>query len=161
MIEEQAQVVEIKGTKLILQAQTQSTCGSCAVNKSCGTSVLSKVVGRKFTQFEAENTIGAEVGDTVIVGIAEDALLKGSMVMYAVPILGMLVLAVLAELLLPELAARDLAIAVSGIMGLIFGSITSRWYFQRQSSVHLYAPVVLRKVISANSSLSSINTTSR
>lgn len=161
MIEEQAQVIEVKGAKLILQAQTQSTCGGCAVNKSCGTSLLSKVVGRKFTQFEAENNIGADVGDTVIVGIAEDALLKGSMVIYAVPILGMIVLAVLAEFMLPELAARDLAIAASGIMGLIFGSITARWYFQRQSSVHLYAPVVLRKVEPANSSLPFIITTSR
>ena len=34
MIEEQAQVIEIRGGQLILQAQTQSTCGSCAVNRS-------------------------------------------------------------------------------------------------------------------------------
>ncbi len=148
MIEEQAQVVEIKGDVLLLQAQTQSACGSCAANKGCGTSLLSKVVGRKFTQFQADNSVNANVGDTVIVGIPEDALLKGSMVMYLIPIVAMLIFALLADYFLTELMpSRDLMIAVTAIMGLVFGSLVSKWYFSRQSSVHLFAPVVLRKII--------------
>jgi sigma-E factor negative regulatory protein RseC len=148
MIEEQAQVVEIRGAQLVLQAQTQSACGSCAASKGCGTSVLSKVVGRKFTRFQAQNSIDAEVGDTVVVGISEDALLKGSVVMYIIPILGMLVFALAADYFLAALVEyRDLAIAVSGIMGLVFGSLLSKWYFQRQASRQRFTPVVLRKII--------------
>ena len=148
MIEEQAQVVEIRGNQLVLQAQTQSACGSCAASKGCGTSVLSKVVGRKFTRFQAENNIDAEVGDTVVVGISEDALLKGSVVMYIIPIMGMLGFALVADYYLDALVEyRDLAIAASGIIGLVFGSLLSKWYFQRQSSVQRFAPVVLRKIM--------------
>ncbi|NOQ87707.1 MAG: Fis family transcriptional regulator [Gammaproteobacteria bacterium] len=147
MIEEQAQVVEVRGDQLVLQAQTQSACGSCSASKGCGTSVLSKVVGRKFTRFQAENNIDAEVGDTVIVGISEDALLKGSVVMYVIPILGMLFFALAADYLLTAIDYRDLAISASGIMGLVFGSLMSRWYFQRQSSAQSFTPVVLRKII--------------
>ena len=150
MIEEQAQVIEIKGDQLILQAQTQSTCGSCAVNKGCGTSVLSKVVGRKFTQFQAENNIGAEVGDTVIVGIAEDALLKGSLVMYIMPIIAMLIFALIADYLLIEMAVRDLFVAISGVAGLVFGSLFARQYFQQKSRAHQFVPVVLRKAALQN-----------
>jgi len=153
MIEEQAQVIEIRGRQLILQAQTQSTCGSCAVNKSCGTSVLSKVVGRKFTQFQAENNIAAEVGDTVIVGIAEDALLKGSLVIYIIPIIGMLAFALVADYLLADIAVRDLFVAASGVAGLIFGSLLARQYFLQKNNAHQFAPVVLRKVASQNASL--------
>jgi len=153
MIEEQAQVIEIQGEQLLLQAQTQSTCGSCAVNKSCGTSVLSKVVGRKFTQFQAENNIDAKVGDTVIVGIAEDALLKGSLVMYIMPIMGMLVFALIADYLLADMAVRDLFIATSGVAGLFFGSLFARQYFLLKSTKHQFAPVVLRKVALQNASL--------
>ncbi len=153
MIEEQAQVIEIQGNQLILQAQTQSTCGSCAVNKSCGTSVLAKVVGRKFTQFQAENNIGAEVGDTVVVGIAEDALLKGSLAIYILPIIGMLVFALIADYLLAEMAARDLYIAASGVAGLVFGSLLARLYFLQKSSTYQFAPIVLRKVVLQNASL--------
>ncbi len=148
MIEEQAQVVEIIGSQLVLQAQTQSACGSCSASKGCGTSVLSKVIGRKFTRFQVANNIDAEVGDTVVVGISEDALLTGSLVMYIIPILGMLVFALLANTSLDvHVQYRDLSIAASGIMGLVLGSLLSRWYFQRQSSRQRFTPVVLRKII--------------
>jgi sigma-E factor negative regulatory protein RseC len=148
MIEEQAQVIEIKGDILFLQAQTQSACGSCSANKGCGTSLLAKVVGRKFTHFQAENNVNAKVGDIVVVGLAEDALLKGSMVMYIIPILAMLVFALLADYLLASDALyRDLMIAATSMMGLVWGSLLSKWYFARESSVRIFAPVVLRKII--------------
>ena len=148
MIEEQAQVIELDGDKLILQAQTQSACGSCSANKGCGTSLLSKVIGRKFTSFQAQNNVNAVVGDTVIVGIPEDALLKGSLVMYAIPVMGMLIFAVLADFALgASVGSRDLMIAASAIMGLVFGSLISKGYFQRQSSIQLFSPVILRKII--------------
>lgn len=148
MIEEQAQVVEMDGDQLVLQAQTRSSCGSCAASKGCGTSVLSKVVGRKFSRFHADNSVDAEVGDTVIVAISEDALLRGSLVMYMIPIMGMLVFALVSDQLLDLLAEnRDLLIAGSGIAGLVSGSLLSRWYFQRRVNVHRFRPVVLRKIV--------------
>lgn len=148
MIEEQAQVVEMNGDQLVLQAQTQSSCGSCAASKGCGTSVLSKVVGRKFSRFHADNSVDAVVGDTVIVGISEDALLRGSLVMYMIPIIGMLVFALVSDQMLDLLAEnRDLLIAGSGIAGLVSGSLLSRWYFQRRVNVHRFRPVVLRKIV--------------
>jgi sigma-E factor negative regulatory protein RseC len=148
MIEEQAQVVAVKGDQLILQAQTQSACGSCSASQGCGTSLLSRVIGRKFTRFQAENSVNATVGDLVVVGIREDALLKGSLVMYVVPVFAMLSFALLADYFLVEaLQSRDLMIAVSAISGLVFGAVLARWYFQRRSSLQLFSPVILRKII--------------
>ena len=148
MIEEHAQVIGFDGEQLVLQAQTQSACGSCAARKGCGTSVLSKVVGGKFTRFQAANNIGASIGDTVVVGIPEDALVRGSMMMYVVPIMGMLVFALLADyFLLAAVVSRDLIIAASAASGLILASGLSKWYFQRQQNVQRFTPVVLRKVI--------------
>ncbi|MCG6937205.1 MAG: SoxR reducing system RseC family protein [Gammaproteobacteria bacterium] len=148
MIEEIAQVIDIKGNNMILQAQRQSACGSCAANKGCGTSVLSKVVGRKFTRFQADNSINASVGDTVVVAIPEDAMLKGSLVMYLVPILGMIVISLLADYVLdPALQYRDFVIAVTAFVGLVFGALVARRYFASRSSAHLFTPVVLRKII--------------
>jgi len=148
MIEEQVQVVEIAGNQIVLQGATQSACGSCSANKGCGTSVLSKVVGRKFTRFQVDNNINAEIGDTVVVGIPEDALLKGSLVMYVVPIMGMLLLALLADhYLLATASYRDLIISANGILGLLIGFLGARWFFRCQSNVQTFTPVVLRKVI--------------
>ncbi len=148
MIEEQAQVVEIKGSQIILQAQTQSACASCSASKGCGTSVLAKVIGRKFTRFQAENNVDAKIGDTIVVGISEDALLSGSLVMYIIPLLGMLFFSLLAHYLLASsIDSLDLIIAASGVTGLIFGSLVAKSYFQRQSSKQRFTPVVLRKII--------------
>jgi sigma-E factor negative regulatory protein RseC len=148
MIEEQAQVVAVNGGQLILQAQTQSACGSCSASQGCGTSLLSKVIGRKFTRFQVDNNVNAMVGDIVVVGIREDALLKGSLVMYVVPVFGMLIFALLADYFLVEaVQSRDLMIAVAAIFGLVFGALLSRWYFQRRSSIQLFSPVILRKII--------------
>lgn len=148
MIEEQAQVVAIEDGQLLLQAKTQSACGSCAVNKGCGTSVLAKVVGQKFSRFQAENRVGASVGDTVVVGIAEDALLKGSLMMYLQPIISMILSAVAADLLLAAaIAHRDAMLALAAAAGFVAGAILSRWYFQRRQSSRQYSPVVLRKII--------------
>lgn len=148
MIEEQIEVVEVLGDQLILQAKTKSACGSCAVNKGCGTSLLSKVVGRKFTRFQVDNSVNAVAGDTVVVGIPEDALLKGSLVMYILPIVFMLSFAVFSDFALSvSLQSRDLIIAGSSITGLILGFLLSKWYFQRQSNAQHFSPVVLRKII--------------
>jgi sigma-E factor negative regulatory protein RseC len=148
MIEEQVQVIAVAGNQIVLQGETQSACGSCSANKGCGTSVLAKVVGRKFTRFQVDNHINAEVGDTVVVGFPEDALLKGSLVMYVVPILGMLLLALLADYyLLATADSRDLFISANGILGLVIGSLAARWFFQQQSNAKTFTPVVLRKVI--------------
>ncbi len=148
MIEEQAEVAEVIGDQLILQARTKSVCGSCAVSKGCGTSVLSKVVGRKFTRFQVDNSVNAVAGDTVVVGIPEDALVKGSMVMYILPVFFMLVFALLSEFFLSHsLQSRDLAIAGFSITGLILGFFLSKWYFQRRSNMQHFSPVVLRKII--------------
>ena len=148
MIEEQIEVIEVIGDQLVLQAETKSACGSCAVSKGCGTSLLAKVVGQKFTRFQVENKVSAVVGDTVVVGIPEDALLKGSLVMYVLPIFSMLFSALICDFFLPDLMSfRDLAIAGFSIGGLILGFLLSRWYFQRQSNARHFSPVVLRKII--------------
>lgn len=148
MIEEHIEVVEVLGDQLVLQARTESACGSCAVSKGCGTSVLSKVVGKKFTRFQVDNNVNAVVGDTVVIGIHEDALLKGSLVMYILPIVSMLFFAVFFDFVLPPLLqSRDLIIAGSSITGLILGFLMSKWYFQRHSNAQHFSPVVLRKII--------------
>ena len=151
MIEENAQVIEIQGNRLLLQVQRQSACGSCSASRGCGTSLLSKVVGQKFSRFQADNSVNAAIGDTVVVAVAEDALIKGSVVMYIVPILGMFIFALLADYLLSAtMQYRDLIIAATAIAGLLAGSFFAKRYFAFYSGTQLYTPVVLRKIVSHN-----------
>ncbi len=148
MIEETARVIAIEDNQLLLEAETRAACNACAARQGCGTSVLSKWVGRKFTRFQAPNTVNARVGDEVVVGLAEDAMLKGSVVVYLLPLLAMIGFALLADgLVSTDTASRDLLVLISAIAGFVLMLILSRRFLATSSNRSRLTPVVLRKNI--------------
>ena len=98
MIEENAMVVAVEGDEALLQTQRRSACQACSVKQGCGKSVLSKVVGQRSSQIRVKNTLHVKVGDQVVLGINENALVQGSLLVYALPLILMLVFALLGEL---------------------------------------------------------------
>ena len=148
MIEERARVIAIEGNNLLLEAEARSACNACAVRQGCGTSVLSRWIGRKFTRFQAPNTVNASVGDEVVVGIAEDAMLKGSVLVYLLPLLAMIGFALLADsMIAAEAAARDLLVLISAVAGFALMLVISRLFLSTGSNKSRLSPVVLRKNI--------------
>ncbi len=148
MIEETARVVAIENNQLLLEAETRAACNACAAKQGCGTSVLAKWVGRKFTRFQAPNTVNARVGDEVVVGLAEEAMLKGSVFVYLLPLLAMIGFALLADgLISMDTASRDLLVLVSAVAGFVFMLFISRWFLSTSSNRSKLKPVVLRKNI--------------
>ncbi len=148
MIEETARVIAIENNQLLLEAETRAACNACAARQGCGTSVLSKWVGRKFTRFQAPNTVNARVGDEVVVGLAEEAMLKGSVLVYLLPLLAMIGFALLADSLVSnDTASRDLLVLVSAVAGFALMLFISRWFLSTNSNKSKLTPVVLRKNI--------------
>ena len=144
MIEESVKVVAIEEHILVLEAQRQSSCQSCSVQKGCGTSVLSQWLGKKISLFHVENTIDAQVGDSLLVGIPESRLLTGSLLLYLVPIVGLFVGAALASWQIPESKYHDLWVSLSGVVGLIASFRLSKALLSHIPSEELN-PVILRK----------------
>lgn len=148
MIEERARVIAVEDGQLLLEAQTQSTCTSCAARQGCGTSVLSRWVGRKFTRFQVPNTVNATVGDEVVVGLAEKAMLQGSVLVYLLPLLAMIAAAVLADsLIATDAGARELRVLVSAMAGFGLMLYLSRLLLSSRGRRRGLTPVVLRKNI--------------
>ena len=148
MIEETARVVAVEQDQLLLEAQTKSTCGSCEARQGCGTSVLSNWIGRRFTRFQATNSVNARVGDEVVVGLSEKAMLKGSVFVYLLPLLAMIGSAVLVDsLTAAEYASRDLLILVAAVSGFASTLVVARWLLSSRSNRARLTPVVLRKNI--------------
>jgi len=147
MIEEQVQVVGIEGDQLILEAQVKTTCGSCEARQACGTAVLSKVVGRKFSHFKVKNTVDAQVGDTIVIGLPERVLLSGSLLIYFLPVFGMIILALLADfILLAGAPGRDLSIALSAFFGFGLCVLLARWILSSRYSRLRLTPVIIKKM---------------
>ncbi len=151
MIEETARVIAIADGQLLLEAQTTTACSACEAKQGCGTSVLSKWVGRKFTRFQVPNTVNARVGDEVVVGLAEEAMLKGSVLVYLLPLLAMIGFALLAESLISaEAGSRDLMVLVAAIVGFALTLAFARRLLASSSNRRRLTPVVLRKNIAAS-----------
>lgn len=90
MIEETGVVVSVQGLLAEVETTRRSTCGGCAVNGACGTSLLARYFGSKRSLLRVQNSIGAGQGDLVVIGVPEGALLKASFVAYLVPLLAMI-----------------------------------------------------------------------
>lgn len=148
MVEQEARVITIEGDQLMLEAETRSSCNACEVKSGCGTSVLAKWVGRKFTRFQVKNTVDARVGDQVVVGLPESALVSGSVTIYLLPLLAMIAAAVVADMMLAaDVVRRDPVIALAGLAGFVVALLGCRNYLSREQVKCNLTPVILRKII--------------
>jgi len=146
MIEEQACISEIEGDYAWVEVERRSACGSCAVSGGCGTSVLANVLGRRMSRIKVQNSISAGLGDSVVVGIPDSALLQGSLAVYAAPLLSMLLFAVLGEQLMNSSQWGEISSIFGGLFGLSLGFFWLRYYSRRILKTPHHQPVILRKV---------------
>lgn len=140
MIEEDGLVVALNGQRAWVQTIRVSTCESCSAKASCGQSALSKLSQGKANQVLMDNALGARVGDTVTIGIAEEALLQASFWVYLVPLLMMLVVAVGVQALWQP---PEFWVVLSGGGGLAAGFFIARRISNEPSNCR-FEPTMLR-----------------
>lgn len=150
VIEEQAQVVHVEDREVWVETQRQSACGQCSVNKGCGTAVIGKVLGKKSSRVQVlnPNNISVDMGDRVLIGIEEQALVKGSMAIYLMPLLAMFLFGLLGEVLADQfaLASPDAFIAVLSVVGLAVGFLWLRLFARGIAQDARYQPILLRRL---------------
>lgn len=148
MIEEIATVIACSGQQAILEAQRQSTCGSCGAKAGCGTAVFAKTLGKKSSQITVENNLNLQVGDKVIVGLHENALLLGSFVIYLFPLLGMMLFALAGNYISNYFSINnELLIIGAALIGFILTiSFVKRFNAQIKTDPR-FQPVILKKLI--------------
>ena len=145
MIEEHARVVAVQGDTALLQTQRQSSCGSCEVKSGCGTSVLAGIVGQKMTQLKVQNTLNARPGDEVVLGMEEHALVTGSLLVYGVPLIMLLLGALMGEVMASQWGMNaELLSVVAGATGFVLAFLLVRGVLRRTAVGLQMNPVMLR-----------------
>ncbi len=131
MIEEVAVVIKTEGEFAWVEKARQSACGSCSQSEGCGVSMLDRWFGQRMVQIRGLNQAAAEPGDRVILGMAEQALLKAALLVYLFPIILMLLFAVIGSSMLGnESEQSELWSIGAGITGLVFGMLLVRYYLR-------------------------------
>ena len=151
MLEEPAQVVRIENKLVWVETQRRSGCESCAAERGCGTAILSKVLGNRVKVVRALSAIPLRVGDQVIIGIREQALVRGSLAVYAVPVLLLLLGGLIGELGAQQgiWENAEYASVLLGISGLMAGLVWLKRFTRRIQNDPNFQPVVLRRQNSA------------
>ena len=123
MIEEQGRVVALQNDWVWVETQRKTACGQCSVNKGCGTSVLADVFGKKANSIAVIKTLPVKIGDEVIIGIEENSLVKGSLLIYTLPLIFLIAFGLLGEVVSAQilLSNSDAMTVLFAIMGLVIG----------------------------------------
>ena len=147
MITENAIIVAIENNQTWIETQRKSACGQCSANKGCGTSVLSKVIGNKFSKMKAINNINAKVGDEVVVGLNESSLLKGAFVTYMLPLLFLFMFSFVGQVVAQNIgvANKELVVIVFAVLGFLFGMKRVKVFSNSIEKDENYQPVILKK----------------
>lgn len=117
MIEEYAIVTKSAGTTATLEIERRTACGLCGQKRGCGNATWGKMLGHDSHDFTAENQINAQVGDSVVVGIDEQAVLNSAFFLYIVPLVGLLIGTLAADYLFKN----QFYVILGAVSGLVLG----------------------------------------
>ena len=145
MLVETGRVVAVEPGALWVETIRQSTCGSCAANKGCGHGLLNRIADGRTGYIRVlagpAGTGDCAIDDQVRISIPEQVILRGSLVVYVLPLLCMLVGAAGADILWP--AGSELAAIGGALAGLLLGFALVRWHAWRHRHDSALQPTLL------------------
>jgi sigma-E factor negative regulatory protein RseC len=145
MLTETGRIVAIQADGIWVETIRSSTCGACSVQKGCGHGLLSRIGEGRRGYIKvlpgALSLADCAVNDRVRISIPEEVILRGSAVVYMVPLLCMLLGAALSAGLWP--GGTDLAAMVGALLGLGTGLVLVRWHAWRHRYDSSLQPTLL------------------
>ncbi len=115
LIREYGTVAEVTLGGVWVHTLRQSGCQSCSSQGNCGVSVLSGVLNRRHHRVWAATDVPLSVGDQVQLVLPARALVQASLLMYLLPLLGLMLGAVLGQ----QLFSSDGASILGAVLGLL------------------------------------------
>lgn len=135
-----ARVVAFERGVAVLEPEPTGSCTGCMSAALCGTQdgKGKRMLAKRFSLAEPE---GLRVGDRVVVGIAEGALLRAALVAYGIPLVAMLVTMVVAD----RVDGDELRTMIGAGVGLVLGIGLARLFAGRLSARGDLAPRFVRR----------------
>ncbi len=141
MVEAQGQVVKVEKEFVWVETEIKSGCNHCSSKSSCGTGILSGVLGRRRPQLRVENSLGAKLGEAVVVAVEESGVVTGSLLLYLLPLFMMIFGAAIGDALSGEIWAIILA-----AVGLLSGFWIAKVLTKGDAVSRQLHPVLVRRV---------------
>ncbi|NFV81087.1 SoxR reducing system RseC family protein [Magnetospirillum aberrantis] len=139
VVESVVRVIDVDGDVVWLEPEQTSACGSCHASAACGAKPGSaRLVARRFT---LPNDHDFQVGERIVVGVAEQSVRRAALTAYGIPLATMLVSGVTVQ----KMGGGDLGAAVATLGGLALGIGIVHLQSSRLSKRVEYTPHYLRR----------------
>lgn len=155
MLQERGRVVAVQDDAVWVETIRRSTCGACAARQGCGHGLLNRQTGSgrglvRVLSGEALRAGDCRVGDEVLLELPEEVILRGSMIVYMVPLLAALAGAAASQAMSGWFTALGLpadALSAGGAAcGLLAGFAVVRWHGRRHRADPWLQPVLARRL---------------
>ena len=144
MIEQQGRVTAAEGGRARVLLGGASGCSACDEGKGCGAGVFGRLLRRRPVEMDLRNTVDANPGQAVVVGLPESLFLALALRLYLYPLLAGMAGAVAGYVLAGGLQAGDfwtdfsaLAAAIAAAAAVIYRNRRRRMEFPGDNAVHL------------------------
>ncbi len=124
----------------------RSACSSCSANSACGTSLVAGLLAKRSSRFSVTNSVAAEVGEQVVIGLHESSLQFAALVVYLMPLTGLMLGAMGGVYLSEHILHRpsELPSILLGFAGMGTGLILVKYFGRYAGKVGRYQAEILR-----------------
>jgi len=143
MLRETGFVSEIIGNQAVVLTQSQLACQSCKRVDACGNGIIEKFFSGKTFATQLPNLLDAKVGDQVTIEIEKSSVTKASIIIYLIPLVGLISFALSASLL----GWSENFIIFCSILGLIFSLFVTKFYNNKIIDNEHYLPKMVSVVV--------------
>lgn len=136
-------MAEVHDGAVTVVAGAKQGCPTCAEGRGCAGGVLGRLANRKQRRVRADNPehLDVRAGEAVLIGLDEQALVRGAALVYLMPLLAMIVAAVLAQ----WSGAGEGVTTLIGAAALVLAfALAARWQ-RAPDAARRYAPRLLRR----------------
>ncbi|HEA47210.1 MAG TPA: hypothetical protein ENH97_02230 [bacterium] len=110
-MEEEGRVINLKGDLATVEIERKNACGTC---RACALGAGNTMIT------EAENSLGAKIGQRVRVEISSREILKGAFLIYIFPLLALILGMVLGVTITNRSSFKESSQTVGLVLGLVF-----------------------------------------
>jgi sigma-E factor negative regulatory protein RseC len=121
MVEQQALVVAVEQQHARVEIVRQKPCGICGQTRGCGVSIWGKLFGHQTGSFPIQNSLQAKVGDYVLIGVEDGAVMSSATHAYGIPLILMLIGAALATMFMHVSQNIDINTLLGALLGFAIG----------------------------------------
>lgn len=126
MAVEHTRIVAIEPDHIWVEMVQQSTCQACSARKGCGQGSIADVIGGKRSRLKVpvsdEQYRSLAIGQWIDIAVEDSAIILGSLWVYLMPLVFIVILALIGGSLLPAAGAP-----IGGVAGFVISIVVIRW----------------------------------